>query len=1219
MLMLGIQRILEVNNQKNVDLNDRLDLGSKRDFERQWFPAPKKVKNPKYPAPPRVVKEDPKVTWTVGLMVATHYELSKEYESRNGYRMSVYDTTFWGWIKHFPQIDLDDCKSQLGWAIFKNECIEGSGIRPSMLELNIEHIVNSGSGRYEVLDALNIPVNRNYQENTNRPGYKFGGELYAFVSSKSGFFNAKPKTPQWDTNEGKYRKYESARKLEGEEGNKIFYPDVDQIACDLLMDRYPELRNTRGGARINPGNYWKVILSRYPDLSFGFANILAPLPLIEVGTTEGAKKATSLTGQGYPTVATFGICNWSVSGSTPRVLLPELAELAKGGRSMPIWYDMDDPDEKIKAFLNGKSQGHKLRAALIAAGADPKTTRPMFWDLKLGKGIDDALVTLKSQGKDIGDWIDHAIQYSREAEIYAQTSKAYKLDPKRAIYRSTIGDYLPGDIILKPGHTTALIVDTGGGKTHQMRIKVADVGSNGEIAIVMAPTNALGQQVAEDLGLPHRHSCQSDSQLLAQARRAGGMVLCPDSLYLVTRLLELGQPYVVVLDEAAKVLEHVTTGSTLKDRYSKINQDFAALLKNAESLIIAEAQLSEQDLLTVEAMSGKPTLVYQHKKLTAKREIKKYYGAAQIVTAALTNDILTDLGTGKKTLICCDSQRQAEKLERIIRAMYPERDGIRVDSHTAWESDVQDIITNPNQYLAEKQLNWMIYTSITKAGWNLTGFHLDAYGVKHEYHFDRIYGFLNVLPTSDHIQMLGRYRPGIPITIACPPLIPTTGDEAVLSRKALEKWREDSLENAIKMTKVERGVAIPLQAIVDNLYVHNTVRNGLEKSIANYAIWQRLVDDGHTVIDRRISMADLAINDPDLYKKIQLLEQNLTEIGVEIEKDWGDFIGSIPLSPSDDVKEAIRLEKLESPTPRQRAKAAKIRLSGRFAGVDFDDAQTAYYSTRKYGKLANGVERHAKLSFVEVVAARQLIDNTEILKKPVVAAHHLSHQEQQIGLLLHLGIVDLLSGEYCGRSPEMIALHQKCVELAPNCKRFLGLTFKPEDGTITVFSRLVSKLSLSLVESRREGSGGRVRYYQVVNHHLLTALMAKSSDRKTDLEGKIATSKAELAAFTLPTTDSEKDIYDRVTSKYTEEIQKWERSYRWVDAKIADLTDKWDELQVRDLLYPAAIDRLKASSQANSSPPIALVGSENTTSNSQVDYKQAELNIPPDLPDLRTI
>jgi Domain of unknown function (DUF3854)/DEAD/DEAH box helicase len=1178
---------------------------------RHWSRAPKKVKQPKYPAPPRAIEPDTHVTWAVGLMVATYYELSTDYESRNGYRMSAYDTTFWGWIKHFPQIDLDDCKSQLGWANFKNECVEGSDIRLSMLELNVEHIVNSGYGRYEVLDALNIPVNRNYQDNANRPGYKFGGELYAFVSSKSGFFNAKPKTPQWDTNEGKYRKYESARKLDGEEGNRTFYPDVDQIACDLLMDRYPQLRNSRGGALVNPRSYWRIVLTNL---------------FITVGTTEGAKKAISLTGDGYPCVGVLGICNWSVSGSNPRILLPELAELAtqkidpktnkppKCGRSMPIWYDMDDPDKKIKAFLNGKSQGHKLRAALIAAGADPKTTRPMFWDLALGKGIDDAKATLRAKGEDIGAFIDHALKYSREAEIYAQTSKAYKLDPKRAIQRSTTGDYLPGDIILKPGHTTALIADTGGGKTYQIGQKIADVRSNGRIAIVMAPTNALCQQVAEDLGLPHRHSCQSDSQLLAKARQAGGMVLCPDSLHVVTRLLELRQPYVVVLDEAAKVLEHVTTGATLRDRYNQVNQGLAGLLKNAESLIIAEAQLSEQDLSTVEAMSGKPTLLYIHKKLTAKREVKLYDGAAQTVTAAVTNDLLTDLGLGKKVLICCDSQRHADKLERMILALYPNTNGLRVDSHTAWESNVQDIINNPNQYLAKNQLDWLIYTPITKAGWNLQGFDIDDYGIKRDYQFDRVYAFFNVLPTSDHVQLIGRYRPGVPATIACPPLISTSGDEAVYTKKALIKWRDEITAKAILETKTTRGEILPLQQVIDNLYVHNTTRNGLEKSIANYAIWQRLVDDGHTVTTCPISMTYLLNNDPQLYEQIKSVQDRLSELGDIIDREWSDLVASIQLKPTDDVKVAIHLEKLDCPTPIQRAKAAKIRLCGRFMDIDFDNAEITYYTTRKYGKLAAGVDRHAKLSFLDVVRASQVKQNEQILQEDIFAAHHLSYQEQQIKMFLHLGIVDLLAGEFTGGSPEMIALHQKCVETAPHCKRLLGLDFKPTDGSISMFSRLVGKLSLTLEETRREGGGSRVRYYQVVNHDLLFALIDKSADRKTELEGKLADKRAELAAFTLSAAGSDPSIYDNITTK---EIQKLEASYRGVEAKITRLLDKSRELHVRDVLYPAAINRLQASSKAINTLPIAPLDVETTTSNSQVDYRQVELDIPPDLPDLR--
>ena len=353
---------------QNQNLNDRFNFNQTEPQTRYWQSAPKQTKPPKRPPQTDNTPDNKlhsQVKWAIGLEVASHYGLQKEYQSRAGYAIDGYDLTFWGWIKHHRQIDLDECESLIGWLNFRTECIDRSGIRPSMFDLNTQHITNSGFGRYEVLETLNIPINRFFEQNENRPGLKFGGELYAFVSTRTGFFNAKPRTPQWDATKCKDRKYESARKIEGQEGNKVFYPDVDQIACDLLMQNFPICTN------VTPANFWDVTIAN---------------PGVASSTTEGVKKAVSLTGYGFPCVAVFGVCNWSVSGSSPRQLLPELATLAKGGRSMPIAYDMDDPDEKIVAFLNGRAEARKYRAALVEAGADPQLTRGLFWDRKLGKG-----------------------------------------------------------------------------------------------------------------------------------------------------------------------------------------------------------------------------------------------------------------------------------------------------------------------------------------------------------------------------------------------------------------------------------------------------------------------------------------------------------------------------------------------------------------------------------------------------------------------------------------------------------------------------------------------------------------------------------------------------------------------------------------------------------------------------------------------------------------
>lgn len=1049
------------------------------------------------------------IKWSDGLLIAKHFGLESAYRLRNGFpttNLAALDTGFWVWAGH-QNITKEQCQQiwncppVLEWEDFQRECIEGSDIRPEMLALNVARIVNSGYGRYEVLETLNIPVTRFFEStdgvNWNRPGNKFGGELYGFVSTESGFFNAKPRIATWDEDKGKYRKYESRRKTQGlgEEGNKIFFPAVDRIACNLLAENFNLFF-----LDITPDNYWNVVRS-YPKL-------------IRVGIAEGAKKAISLTSDGFPCVAVLGVTNWSISGSEPRQLLPELAELAAGDRAIDVWYDMDDPADKLKAFHNGKSQAHKLLTELKAAGANPKS-RTMFWDLTLGKGIDDAKTVLRSRSEPVRDWILGTIEFSRHREIYAQTSKAYKLDPNRAIERDTIGDYIPDGIKVQPGFTTAIIADTGSGKTHQIKKIIDGCKTLGTMAIFFTPTNKMGQEVAYNFGITHRNSLGEDGlpmeidDVLSEARRRGGLVICPDSIGWARASIENFPTYVVICDEAAKILEHLSSGTTIKDRYSAINENFAELIKGSQSLILAEAKLSEQDLLTFEAMSGKSTLVYRHRRETAKKNVKIYTGVTGATFAALLSEVVDRLLAGERVIIPTDSQRMAIKIEMFLQEVVPHLRGIRNDAQTSYIPDVKLLTRTPNKFLADNQLHYLIYTPVCKAGCDLKGFDDEIAGLRREYHFDAVCAFFTVLPTSDHVQMIARYRVVVPLSISCPELINQVGDEINLSGKILRKLRGEELAANVQFcgfSDKPRPDA-PLQSVLDDIYIHNTIRNGLEKSIARYSLQQRLIDDGHTVTTEPVSLKEIKDVDPERYVTLRGICQRLKDIGDSIDISWGNSISSVVLRPEDDSREAARIDRLEAPTPHERAKAAKIRLQTRFPGVEFDGL-TAYYATRKYGTLANGADLHAKLLFSDFVKATQRERNTALLNEKVIAVHHLDKTVQRTALMLQVGIIDLLAGEYCNHSPELIDLQKDCVDRARDFKRFFGLNFNIKQSPTEVFCRLISKISLKTL-CRRPGANPhdpekeRPRYYRVATLPEVEGVLKETVDRVDVLKGQI--------------------------------------------------------------------------------------------------------------------
>ena len=1113
-------------------------------------------------APPQA-KTD--VTWANGLLIATQYQLLPDYRSRHGFptsNMEAIDSGFWVWADRH-NLEAIDChriwdKATLEWEDFITECTEASHIRREMFDLNVQRIVDLGYDdtvlgdiEYDTLSTLNIPIRRFTEGNGdiwNRTQLnRFGGEIYAFISTRSGFFNAKPRCPMWDCEKGKYRKYEARRKNPGEEGNKVFFPDVDQVVCDRLRANF----DIPLDVEIVPKNYWEVILS---------------LPQIRVGITEGVKKCLALTDNGFPCVAILGVGNWSVSGSDPRVLLPELAKLCRNNRLIDIWFDQENIDEKIKAFLSVKSQANKLRHALIANGANIKSC-PIVWDLAWGKGIDDTIAHLDRVAAQIISWLWETISNSLQRSIYHQIERAYRIAVTRPIYRDTIGNYLPGDIDIELGYIIALIADTGSGKTHQICQAIEQCRQRGQIAIVFAPTNKIGIQLAASFGIPHRNtndlredgSPMEQGDILYEARRRGGLVVCPDSIDWAAQLVKNFRQYVVICDEAAKIGEHLSVGTTIKDRYALVTTGFAKLLTNAQSIIIAEAKLSEADIQFYEKISGKPTRIYRHRRETAKREINMIVGSSSAIRSALLLEIGDRLERGERVVIPTDSQRLGEAIEHYLKNRFPFHHGRRVDAHTGYLPEIQTLTRTPNHFLAQHQLDYLIFSPACKAGWDLTGTDGSS-----SYHFDAVCAFFTVLPTSDHIQMIARYRPNVEVSIACPELISQSRDEIYQSTKALKQIRATELIADRQMCRIPAAESDPLQLALSDLYVHHMVRNGLEKLIARFSLHNRALDDGHSVMVTPISMPEIAVDRPDYHAQLKGIAASLTKISDMMDEQWSQSIANVQLQLTDDIAEATRLDRLENPTPHDRAKSLKIRLTHAFPGVNFSDFDNAHHSTRKHGKVAKGATLHASLLFEALIASSQRARNNSLLQNPIFANHHLSYDLQRVRLMLLSGILDLLADEYCKESPELIALQKRCVKYAPEFKRYLGLDINVNQDPTEIYNKLVRKLGLE-TDIRRDTNGKRLRWYRVANMPTIEQNIEKANDRCEQLQSKLEVKEAKLSSMS-----------EASSVKAMVAIAKLKaRIDRIVNVVLPRLFTLCTQIRVRESLFTAAVVRFE--------------------------------------------
>jgi hypothetical protein len=1222
--------------------------------KRYWNSRPKKSA----PFKPRVVfsqskpakPKSPPVKISQGLEIATRYGLGAKYRDRAGFPVENFeaeDRGFWQWIAHYPQIvpgDFDDILNLDDFKAFEVECIQGSDIRRPIFDLNVQRIVNTAEDRYAVLDALNIPIARSYlgdEDGWNRPEHRFGGEVWAFKSSRSGLFNCKPRVPEIDRSKDRPRKYEAPRKhkitypevtladcrqaidcfglpsdlepgrywqqvlaylatnpaptryptissthcrqlerclwtnlrvnmtieverywetvlffladLRGQEGNKVFFPDVDRISCDLMRQRFGI------PIEVTPANFWEVVV-RYPKL-------------IPFGITEGAKKALSLISEGFPCVAVYGIANWSISGSSnPRILLPELANFAAGNRQIDIWYDRENETTNLKTFLNVKAQAARLRNAAIESGANKKSY-PIYWDLILGKGIDDAKAIVRASGQDVAAWLSSLRTEARPSQIYDRIEQMYALSPDRQIVESA-GDRFPDRDYYQLDRNIALIGDTGAGKTHQIRKLVNKALLKQIVVIIFTPTNKLGMQLAGTLGLPHRNCKDIESgetidigTVRMLARQRGGLVMCPDSLPVFGDLVK-GLDYLVVCDEAAKIIEHISGGHTLGHRYSPIVQQFADLLSGSQLNVMAEAKISEQDLQVYEQLCGKESQIYRHKRQTAKRKITMLTGNNKSIDLTMRERIIDYLAAGERVIITSDSQRKCEAIERILQTRFPAKKGIRNDALTSYIPDVDLLTKSPNEFLATAQLDYLIYSPACKAGWDLTAV---------DYQFDRICCLFSVLPTSDHIQMLGRYRPNIPIDIACREVIPQYKDEIYHSTKQLQAWHQQSLAFHSAHCGIDRPTS-PLQDILMDQYRFNTIRNGLEKSIARYSLSQRLIADGHQVSSIDVSLETIAITDPERYARLLTADLHYKDLTTAIDREWADLVAATPLRLDDDFKIADALERLDAPTPAQRAKAFKIRLRDRFPGVDLDLAEPIYYGTRHRGLVSKGADLAAQLSDRELVMVQQRVRNQGLLSEDIVPVHRLRQDGLIVSLMLDSGILDLIGAEYSQESSELKQLQDYCLRNHANFKNLMGLSFLPGQETITFYQRLLRKMGLSAVLIRRSGSDGqRCRWYKVLDRQEILINIESASNEIEAIQAKI-----DRAKQLLPEPDD--DIFGLEFDRcefltLTGQIDRFSTRLIDLQRSISKLNDRYIDRSTWELFFAAATRRLAQAEQ----------------------------------------
>lgn len=785
---------------------------------------------------------------------------------------------------------------------------------------------------------------------------------------------------------------------------------------------------------------------------------------LPLAVTEGLKKALCLIGQGMPALALRGICNWHPKGKT--ALHPALDQFATAGRKIYIVFDQD---EKLSTQKAVRTQILKLGAALERGKANVSIC---IWDRAQGKGIDDAIFALGIQAetwlKNIFEQAFTLADYKRNAWIaMALGMIAQHNTLTYPIERSTEGEYLPKLPPIQPGKIHVLSASMNSGKTTRIGagwVKWAI--SSGWNCAVLTPINNLGKQAAHDWGLPHIHSygLKPDEQnaLWADVSYSHGVVLCPDSLH---RLPDWfwNRPTLLILDEANQVIDHLCQGDTLGNRYSLILEKFTAAARHAietGAIALSEDGLPDRTVNFVKAVSGaKEVRVFKHQKQGIPWDCKVFSGQASSYRARFLEAAKQQ---HNRVMFVTSSQAEAARLERALRKLCPTKKVIRIDSETNQQGQFTIFFEQPDPWLQEHQPDILILSPSAKSGVSIEG------GVSpQQAYFSSVWGYFPALATDTHWQLLGRYRPSVPRFIFVPDFILSSGDESLLTPRAIKRrlaLNSKALAGVYGIESLlDKSNFSELQATIENAVLDylaiSTAVSGCLKSIANAALVNRLEQVGYSY-------------EKDCLKKDADFVNLWREVKHELWREQAGKIASGKIEPEHTRDWALeKIDGLEV-SSEVRILAQKVLWREEFPGVSFDDLEECYQALcYDNGAMRRGVLLQAKAENLDAAKESDRKAVEAALKGDIRAFHRLPKGYAQARLIAKSGVLELLDGQpYSNADRRCQQVKQFALRFKSEISYWLRLQVSEEQTAVQICHRLLKKLGLERHKEDRPGA-----------------------------------------------------------------------------------------------------------------------------------------------------
>lgn len=889
---------------------------------------------------------------------------------------------------------------------------EASGISPALALANVEWVDGDEAIEWFLEGTIaSTQANQSYLTQENAERYRYYGFLakgaWAAKPELSPVPYFKPVNPRLDTKKGKPVKYETPPKAR---------------AFPLLP--------------IIPGHDWES-----PD---------GPILI-----TEGLKKALSASEYGLPGIALRGITQWSrprLPGDTGRVIWPDIAAAAAGRRV----YVAFDQDEKVKTQRDSSKQALGLALALAAAGGD---VRVMTWPKSQGKGIDDYLMGFPEAGRRaaLQSLCNNALtidQYRRRATLAQAAAILDRPSPRAA--QVTQGDYLPDLPSLRRGSLHWIDAPMNSGKSYRIgKDWVSSWVLSGGLAVVLSPLNSLGMQNGKDWDLPHIHDYRTDNlsqvALEADISSRGGIVACFNSLHRVIGLLPQGRPILLILDEAAQLLDAAGEGGTLKGAWAQRWENFISLSKRAAgngAIVLSEAGLDRPTIELVSKLSGvSGEFGIRHSKNSTPWDVQLHNGTP---LSAFRADLLKALNLGEKILFVSSSQVEGRRVEKAAAAAGVKV--IRIDSQTNEGGRFREFFESPDQWLSQAQPQLLILSPSAKTGLSIEG----GVSVENAY-FNRVFGYFPALDTDSHLQLLGRYRPAVPRVIWCPAYIQPGPDEKP-SQKAINDGLGNEAAFYARAGGFMQSPENPDNQAISDYLADRRSRRWAQKVNPGGALRGALESLGHGV-----EIISGIAKDDGLTAQWKAIKE-------DIAREDSDYYAGLELGPEHTAKWANDVLSGVDSSYQERCKAEKVRVYLRFPGLDWNDSQFWYDAQfapkdgEGGGPMAPGAALWAEAEHCQTLWSEDTKAAAALLTDRLKAVHLLPKSGVRAALAATFRpLVERLleAGEVVPGGKIEGEIKTKALEMVEPLKRYWRLAISADQSDTAIVNKIAKKFGLS--------------------------------------------------------------------------------------------------------------------------------------------------------------